>query len=62
MKKVAVLFSGTGTNLQYILENLHGKEIEVVVALTNKPNAGGIAFAQEHNIPLEIIASADFET
>lgn len=62
MKKVAVLFSGTGTNLQYILEHLHGKEVEVVVALTNKPNAGGIAFAKEHNIPLEVIASADFDT
>jgi phosphoribosylglycinamide formyltransferase-1 len=62
MKKVAVLFSGIGTNLQYILENLHGKEIEVVVALTNKSNAGGIAFAKKHGIPLEVIASADFET
>ncbi|CAA6815780.1 MAG: Phosphoribosylglycinamide formyltransferase (EC [uncultured Sulfurovum sp.] len=62
MKKIAILFSGTGTNLQYILENLHGKELEVVVALTNKANAGGIAFAQEHNIPLEIISSSDFET
>jgi len=62
MKKVAVLFSGTGTNLQYILEHLHGKELEVVLALTNKPNAGGIAFAKEHNVPLEIISSAEFET
>ena len=49
MKKIAVLFSGTGTNLKYILENLHEKEVEVVVALTNRPDAGGIAFAQEHS-------------
>lgn len=62
MKKIAVLFSGEGTNFQYILENLHGKEVEVVLALTNKEDAGGIAFAQEHNIPIEIIKSADFET
>lgn len=62
MKKIAVLFSGAGTNLQYILENLHGKEVEVVVALTNKEDAAGIAFAQEHNIPVEIIKSADFAT
>ena len=60
MKKIAVLFSGTGTNLKYILENLHGKEVEVVVALTNRPDAGGILFAQECNIPFEIIDSCLF--
>jgi len=61
MKKIAVLFSGTGTNLKYILEHLHGKEVEVVVALTNRPDAGGIAFANEHNIPVEIIDSTEFK-
>jgi len=55
MKKIAVLFSGTGSNLKYILEHLHGKEVEVVVALTNRPDARGIAFAQEYNIPIEVI-------
>jgi len=59
-KKIAVLFSGVGTNLQYILENLHGKEVEVVVALTNRPDAEGIAIAQEHGIPVEIIDSTLF--
>ncbi len=60
MKKIAVLFSGTGSNLKYILEHLHGKEVEVVVALTNRPDAGGIVFAQEHGIPFEIIDSCLF--
>jgi len=57
MMKIAVLFSGMGTNLKYILENLHGKEVEVVVALTNRPDAGGITIAQENNIPFEVIDS-----
>ncbi|CAA6820037.1 MAG: Phosphoribosylglycinamide formyltransferase (EC [uncultured Sulfurovum sp.] len=61
-KKIAVLFSGAGSNLQYILENLHDKELEVVVALTNKADAGGIAFAKKHNVPLEIIESSVFES
>ena len=60
LKRIAVLFSGIGTNLAYILENLHGKEVEVVVAVTNRPNAGGIAFAQAHNVPVEIIDSSAF--
>ncbi|MCH9741193.1 MAG: phosphoribosylglycinamide formyltransferase [Epsilonproteobacteria bacterium] len=62
MKKVAVLFSGTGSNLAYILEHLHQKELEVVVALTNNPSAGGIEFAKAYNIPLEIIDSKSFKS
>ena len=61
MKKIAVLFSGTGSNLAYILEHLHKKELEVVVAITNRPNAGGIAFAKEYDVPVEIIDSTSFE-
>jgi len=61
LKKIAVLFSGTGSNLEYILKNLHKQEgIEVVVALTNKADAGGILYAKEHNIPLEIIESKTY--
>lgn len=62
MKKIAVLFSGTGSNLAYILKHLHATELEVVVALTNNPNAGGIAFAKAYDIPLEIIDSKTFST
>ena len=62
MKKIAVLFSGAGTNLSYILEHLHGKEVEVVVAVTNRPKAGGITFAKEHGIPLEVVDSTTFKS
>jgi len=61
LKRVAVLFSGAGSNLKYILDNIHQKEIEVVVAITNNPNAGGIIFANEYNIPLYIIDSKLFK-
>lgn len=62
MKKIAVLFSGTGSNLAYILEHLHKKSVEVVVALTNNPDAEGIAFVKAYNIPLEIIDSKSFSS
>jgi len=55
MKKIAVLFSGTGSNLAYILEYLHQKELEVVVAVTNNPDAEGIFYANEYGVPLEIV-------
>jgi len=60
LKKIAVLFSGAGTNLKYILEHLHAKELEVVVALTNRPDAGGIDIAKEYGVPVEIIDSSSF--
>jgi phosphoribosylglycinamide formyltransferase-1 len=62
MNKIAVLFSGKGTNFAHIVKTLHGKEAEVVVALTNNPEAGGIAVAQAADIPLEIVDPKDFES
>jgi phosphoribosylglycinamide formyltransferase-1 len=62
MENIAVLFSGNGTNLEYILNNMHNRYINVVLALTNNPNANGIKFAKEHNIPLEIIDSKKFSS
>jgi len=61
MDKIAVLFSGKGSNFAYIVENLHLKSCEVVVALTNNPNAEGIAIAKKHNIALEIIDSKRYK-
>ena len=61
MNKIAVLFSGKGSNFAHIVKSLHTDEIEVVVALTNNPNAEGIAIAEEHGIPLEIIDSKSYQ-
>lgn len=61
-KKIAVLFSGRGSNFAHIVNTLHQKECDVVVALTNNPNAEGIKIAQEASIPLEIIDSKSFES
>ena len=62
MNKIAVLFSGKGTNFAHIVKTLQGKEAEVVVALTNNPEAGGIAVAHAADIPLEIVDPKDFES
>ncbi|MEA3419605.1 MAG: formyltransferase family protein [Campylobacterota bacterium] len=61
LPQIAVLFSGTGTNMAYILEHLHEKELEVAVALTNKPDAKGIAIAKAYSVPVEIIDSKSFQ-
>jgi len=61
-KKIAILFSGKGSNFAHIVNALHLKKIEVVVALTNNPDAEGIAVAQMHEIPLEIVDSRSYES
>jgi len=60
MKKIAVLFSGEGTNFAYLAERLPRTGIEIAVALTNRPDAGGIAVAREYGIPLEVVDHRDF--
>lgn len=47
VKKIAILFSGEGSNLETLLKTLHKKKfgntlIEVGLTLTNNPNANGI--------------------
>jgi phosphoribosylglycinamide formyltransferase-1 len=37
--KVAVLASGAGTNLQALLDAVHGREVEVVAVASDKPSA-----------------------
>jgi phosphoribosylglycinamide formyltransferase-1 len=62
MKKIAILFSGKGTNFAHIVKNLHGKVCEVAVAVTNNPDAEGIQIAKAAGIPLEIIDSKAYES
>jgi len=62
MNRIAILFSGKGTNFAHIVKHLHPKELNVVVALTNNPKAEGIMIAKQHNIPLEIVDSKAFES
>ena len=61
-KKIAVLFSGKGSNFAHIVNTLHHEGFEVVIALTNNPNAEGIKVAKEASIPLEIIDSKAYES
>jgi len=55
MKKIVALFSGEGTNLANLIEKIHHQHGEIVCAITNNPDAGGIAKAQRASIPVEIL-------
>lgn len=49
--RVGVLASGEGTNLQAIIDRLHGREVDVVAVASDKPGARALARAQAAGIP-----------
>ena len=64
-KKIAVLFSGSGSNLEAILKKVHnqifnGIKIEVCLCVCNKPGAYGIERAKKFGLDTTIIESTKF--
>lgn len=61
MKKIGVLVSGGGTNLQSLIDAVEQKEIngEIAVVISNKKDAFGLERAKKHNI--EAVYSNDEE-
>jgi phosphoribosylglycinamide formyltransferase-1 len=59
--RIAVLASGTGTNLQAILDRLHGRDgIEVVAVASNKPAAQALEKASAAGVETGIFRAADY--
>lgn len=60
--RLAVLASGAGSNLQAILDTLHGGPEGIVVAAvaSNKPDAPALARAEAVGVPTAAFALADF--
>lgn len=60
--KVGVLASGSGTNLQAILDTVHGKDgIEVVGVLSNNPEARALQRAKEAGVESEVFERDGFK-
>ena len=60
-KKIAILFSGSGTNLKAICEYANKiKTFDVICAITNNPSAGGIAKANEFGVQTIVIEHKNF--
>jgi len=59
---IAVLVSGSGSNLQAIIDASEKGEIpcRVGIVLSNKPDAYGLVRAKKHGIPTEVISHRDF--
>ncbi|OTF83104.1 GARS/AIRS/GART-like protein [Euroglyphus maynei] len=65
-KRVAVLISGSGTNLKAIIEyvnrNAHKTCIDLVMVISNKSSAPGLQFAREAGIPVEVIVKKKIQS
>ena len=57
--RVAVLISGTGTNLQALLDELHGGPVEIVGVAASRADAGGLERAARAGVETAVFAIAD---
>ena len=57
---VVVLVSGEGTNLQAILDEVHGRDVEVVGVAASREGARGLARARAVGIETAVFAIADY--
>lgn len=58
---VGVLASGTGTNLQALIDRVHGRDgIQIVAVASDKPGANALARASAAGIPTAVFAAAAF--
>jgi phosphoribosylglycinamide formyltransferase-1 len=59
---IAVLISGEGTNLQALIDTVHGREgIEIVAVAASTAEAAGLVRAQRAGVETGIFALADYE-
>jgi phosphoribosylglycinamide formyltransferase 1 len=57
---VAVLVSGAGTNLQALLDTVHGREAQVVAVASSVADAPALARAQSRGVPTAVFSRGDF--
>lgn len=67
VKKIAVLFSGNGSNLEAILQKIHGKifnntKIEVALLICNKKGAKGIERARKYGLETTLIENEKYSS
>jgi phosphoribosylglycinamide formyltransferase-1 len=57
---IAVLVSGTGTNLQALLDTVHEREVEIVAVAANDPEAAALGRARDRGVPTATFVRGDY--
>lgn len=59
--RVGVLASGTGTNLQALLDTVHGRDgVEIAAVASDKPEAQALTRAREAGVAVAVFPAAEF--
>ena len=57
---VGVLASGEGTNLQALLDTVHGREVRVVAVASDQPSARALERARAAGVPTRVFLRSDY--
>ena len=57
---IAVLVSGAGTNLQALLDTVHGREAQIVAVASSVADATALERARNRDVPVRVFARADY--
>lgn len=62
MKRIAILISGRGSNMEAIVQRCAQERwpAEIVAVIANRPQAAGLAFAREHGIATAVVDHTAF--
>ncbi|MEN6376025.1 MAG: phosphoribosylglycinamide formyltransferase [Smithella sp.] len=62
--KLGVLISGSGSNLQSIIDNIEKGALQATIriVISNQPDAFGLTRAQKHGLPVAVLKHKDFKT
>lgn len=58
--RVGVLASGSGTNLQALLDTVHGRDAEIVAVASDKPQARALERARDAGVPVRAFAADEY--
>ena len=60
--RIGVLASGAGTNLQALIDQVHGRDgIEIVAVASDKADARALARAREAAVPVAVFPAGEFD-
>jgi len=64
MRNIVILISGRGSNMQAIVKAAKEERwpAKIAAIISNRHDAAGLVFAQEHGIPAVVVANNDYPT
>ena len=62
MKNIVILISGRGSNMEAVVRaaEAEGWPARIAAVISNKPDAGGLAFARSRGIPTAVVSNKEF--